>query len=145
MGKLSYGTAACDNDLDGAFEVRRQVFIREQGIPETLVFDDLEGEALQLVAKYEGQVVATARVRFLNDCQAKLERMAVIDGFRNRGIGKELVLFLENLLKDKKIKSVILHAQFDVVPFYRSCGFKQSGSPFREAGLRHLKMCKQIK
>ena len=39
MGKLSYKLAASDRELEGAFKVRRQVFVEEQGIPENLVFD----------------------------------------------------------------------------------------------------------
>jgi predicted GNAT family N-acyltransferase len=76
--------------------------------------------------------------------QAKLERMAVLKPHRRKAIGKEMLLFLDTLWKDKQVKQVIIHAQLEVVPFYKSCGFDESGLPFREAGIKHIKMRKQL-
>jgi len=73
-----------------------------------------------------------------------LERMAVLKHYRRKGIGKEMLLFLDGVLKDKQVKQVIIHAQLEVVPFYKLCGFNELGLPFQEAGIKHIKMCKQV-
>jgi len=144
MSKFSYKVVTGDVELQEAFEVRRQVFVREQGISEDLVFDGHDGEALHMVVKDGGRVIGSARVQFLTDIQAKLERMAVLKRYRRKGIGKEMLLFLDAVWKDKQVQKVVIHAQLEVVPFYKLCGFDELGLPFREAGIKHIKMRKQV-
>jgi len=144
MGKVSYKLVTSDRELQDAFEVRRQVFVEEQGISESLVFDGHDGEALHMVVKDRGKVIATARVRFLSDKQAKIERMAILKPFRRRGIGRGIISFLNEQLSNRQVDQLILHAQYSVVAFYRSCGFEESGSPFWEAGIKHIKMKRQL-
>jgi predicted GNAT family N-acyltransferase len=144
MSKFGYKLVTGDVELQQAFEVRRQVFVREQSISEDLVFDRQDGEALHVVVKDGERVIGSARVQFLTDNQAKLERMAILKSYRRKGIGKEMLLFLDTVWKDKQMQQVIIHAQLEVVPFYKLCGFDQFGSPFREAGIKHIKMRKQV-
>jgi predicted GNAT family N-acyltransferase len=129
-------------ELKEAFEVRRQVFVREQDISEDLVFDGHDRKALHMVVKDGERVIGSARVQFLADNQAKLERMAILKRYRRKGIGREMLLFLDTIWKDKQVQQVIIHAQLEVVPFYKLCGFDEFGSPFREAGIKHIKMRK---
>jgi predicted GNAT family N-acyltransferase len=144
MGKLSYRLVASDRELEEALEVRRQVFVQEQGISEDLVFDGHDMEALHMVVKEGERVIGTARVLFLADNQAKLERMAVLKPFRHKGIGKGIVSFLNRELRNRQLDQVVLHAQYGVVAFYKSCGFEELGMPFWEAGLKHIKMQKRL-
>jgi len=144
MSRFNYKLVTGDIELYEAFEVRRQVFVREQGIPEELVFDEHDKEALHMVVKDGKQVIGSARVQFLADNQAKLERMAVLKRYRRKGIGREMLLFLDAVWKDKQVRQVIIHAQLEVVPFYKLCGFDELGLPFQEAGIKHIKMRKQI-
>ena len=144
MSKFSYKLVTGDVELQEAFEVRRQVFVREQGISEDLVFDGHDRGALHMVVKDGQRVIGSARVQFLADNQAKLERMAVLKRYRHKGIGREMLLFLDAVWKDKQVQQVIIHAQLEVVPFYKLCGFDKSGLPFREAGIKHMKMRKQL-
>ena len=144
MSKFSYKLVTGDVELQEAFEVRRQVFVREQGISEDLTFDEHDREALHVVVKDGERVIGSARVQFLADNQAKLERMAILKRYRRKGIGREMLLFLDTVWKDKQIQQVIIHAQFEVVPFYKSCGFDELGLPFWEAGIKHIKMRKQL-
>jgi predicted GNAT family N-acyltransferase len=140
MREFTYKLVETEEELKGAFEVKRQVFVEEQGIPENLVFDDPGGQALYVIAKDGKRVVGTARIQFLGAKQAKLERMAVLKPFRSIGIGKGIMSFIAEELKGKRVEKVVLHAQQGAVDFYKGCGFKELGSPFWEAGIRHTKM-----
>ena len=144
MEKFSYKLAVSDRDLKGALEARRKVFVEEQGISEDLEFDNHDREALHIVVKDRERVIGTARVIFLNANQAKIERMAILKPFRRKGIGRRIISFLNEELKNRHIEEVFLHAQYSVVAFYQSCGFKEIGSPFREVGIKHVKMQKQL-
>jgi len=144
MGKLSYKLVASDRELKAAFEVRLQVFVEEQGISEELELDDIDQEALHMVVKDGERVIGTARVLFLTANQAKIERMAILKPFRRRGIGRGIMSFLNEELRNKQVEQVVLHAQYAVVAFYKSCGFEESGLPFQEAGIKHIKMERQL-
>jgi predicted GNAT family N-acyltransferase len=144
MSKISYKLVTGDVELPEAFEVRRQVFVREQGISEDLVFDEHDREALHIVVKDGEKVIGSARVQFLADNQAKLERMAILKRYRRKGIGREMLLFLDAVWRDKQVRQVIIHAQIEVVPFYKLCGFDELGLPFREAGIKHIELRKQL-
>jgi predicted GNAT family N-acyltransferase len=144
MSKFSHKLVTGDVELQKAFEVRRRVFVREQGISEDLVFDGHDKEALHMVVKDGERVIGSARVQFLADNHAKLERMAILKRYRRKGIGREMLLFLDAVWKDKQVQQVIIHAQFEVVPFYKLCGFDELGLPFREAGVKHIKMRKRL-
>ena len=144
MSKFSYKLVTDGVKLQEALKVRRQVFVREQGISEDLVFDGHDREALHMVVKDGERVIGSARVQFLTDNQAKLERMAILERYRRKGIGKEMLLFLDTVWKDKQMQQVIIHAQLEVVSFYKLCGFDELGLPFQEAGIKHIKMRKQV-
>jgi predicted GNAT family N-acyltransferase len=144
MDKFSYKLLTSANEYKSAFEVRRQVFVDEQGISEYLVFDGHDEEALQMVVKDGERVIGIARLQFPADNQVKLERMALLKPFCNKGIGKRMVSFLNEELRNRQVEQVVLHAQYEVVAFYKSCGFTETGSPFWEAGLNHMRMQQRL-
>lgn len=140
MDRFNYKLVSDDRELQAAFEVRRQVFVEEQAVPEDVELDDYDKEALHIVVKDGERVIGTARVLFLTANQVKLERMAILKPFRRRGIGRNIISFLVEELENKRVEQVILHAQCRVTSFYKSCDFEELGSPFWEAGIRHIKM-----
>lgn len=134
-----------NDELQAAFDIRRQVFIKEQGIPEEIEMDELDVEALHMIVLEEGMPVATARLRFPEEGLAKIERMAVLGDFRGLGIGTEMVSFLIDEISERAdVEQIVLHAQFRAVDFYKSCGFKITSATFLEAGIEHVEMRKEI-
>lgn len=133
-----------ESELKDAFRIRRRVFITEQNIPPNLEYDEDDRTALHMLAKDGGEAIGTARVLFLSNNQAKLERLAVLKSFRGRGIGSEIISFLEKELKKQGVKKVILHAQCRAIAFYKSCGYQETGTPFWEVDIKHIKMQKQL-
>lgn len=141
MAEFTYKLLETEAELQGTNEVKRQVFVVEQGIDETLVFEDVEdSDEIYIAVKNEAAVIGTARVVFPAEDTAKIERMAVLKGYRNRGIGQGIISFLNEELKRRKITHIVLHAQYQVADFYKACGFIETGLPFMEAGIKHVKM-----
>jgi predicted GNAT family N-acyltransferase len=133
-----------ESELKDAFRIRRQVFIIEQNVPPNLEYDESDQTALHIVAKDGEKAIGTARVLFLSNNQAKLERLAVLKSFRGQGIGSGIISFLEKELKNHGVEKVMLHAQYRAIAFYKSCGFAETGTPFGEVGIKHIKMQKQL-
>jgi len=144
MGEISYKLVTSDKELKAAFEVRKQVFVEEQGISQELELDGHDSEALHIVVQDGERVIGTTRVLFPAPSQAKIERMAVLKPYRHQGIGSGIIAFLNEELRNRQVEQVILHAQYPVVAFYKSCGFEESGAPFWEAGIKHIKMERQL-
>jgi len=127
-------------ELRSAFEVRRLVFVQEQGVAEAIEYDGLDDKAVHIIARDGDIVVGTARVRFPTPNQAKIERMAVLEPFRRKGIGSAILSFVKQELRNREIEHAVLHAQTAVIGFYSSHGFQETGSPFWEVGIEHIEM-----
>jgi GNAT superfamily N-acetyltransferase len=73
--------------------------------------------SVQFIVKSAGEVIGTARVRFVKiDC-AKIERMAVLKTYRKQGAGTTLLSFI---LSHIETSQVIPHAQWAAIPFYKA-------------------------
>ncbi len=140
MNDFTSKLVTSDTELQGAFEVRRLVFVQEQGVTEALEYDGLDDEALHVITRDGDIVVGTARVRFPTNNQAKIERMAVLEPFRRKGIGSAILSFVKQELRNRGIEHAVLHAQTTVTEFYSLHGFQETGSPFWEAGIEHMEM-----
>jgi predicted GNAT family N-acyltransferase len=141
MKELIYKFVENDRESNGVYNVRRQVFVEEQGIAENLVFaGDESGSEVNMVVMDGETVIGTGRVKLMPDNIAKIERMAVIKNFRNKGIGRGIIAFFIEQMECRGIKHIYLHAQHPVINFYKTCGFSESGLPFYEAGIKHIKM-----
>jgi len=144
MKELKFKLVASEEEMQGALAVRKQVFIEEQNIPPEIELDEDDSRALHMVVRDGEKSIGTARVLFPAPGQAKIERMAVLKPLRRRGIGRQIISFLSQVLDEKQIEQAILHAQYPAVPFYKSCGFEETGTPFYEAGIKHIKMQRRI-
>ncbi len=122
---------------DQAFAIRRKVFVEEQGVDAAMEYDH-EDEAHHYLLILAGKPIATARWR-KTEKGIKLERFAVLPGFRNRGIGE---IILKEVLKDviPLKKMIYLHSQVNATSFYERNGFTKFGEQFTEAGIEHFVM-----
>jgi predicted GNAT family N-acyltransferase len=132
--KFSSGDVAL---TEMAFAIRTKVFVEEQGVDAALEYDH-EDEANHYLLMLADNAIATARWRE-TDKGIKLERFAVLPGFRNRGIGE---IILREVLKDviPVKKMIYLHAQVKAISFYERNGFTKFGEQFTEAGIEHFVM-----
>jgi predicted GNAT family N-acyltransferase len=128
-------------ELEQAAAIRRTVFVREQGVSETLEFDGLDREARHLLASVDGAPSGTLRMRLLERGRvAKIERVAVLAPCRRLGIGRMLMEKALDLARAQGVSEARLHAQTVVQGFYTSLGFVATGPVFEEDGIAHVAM-----
>ncbi len=123
--------------MEKAFEIRRVVFVIEQNCPPELEYEN-EEICQHYLAYFNGTPAATARFRETAN-GIKLERFAVLEEYRRKGIALALVNRLLNDVKPFN-KKIYLHAQLEAMPLYAKAGFKPTGPQFEEAGIQHFKM-----
>jgi predicted GNAT family N-acyltransferase len=132
-----------EKELQDAYKVRFTVFVEEQGVPEDLEIDELEQEALHFIGYEEEEPVAASRMRFV-DGYAKMERICVLQSQRGKGFGRDILLFMERIAKEKDMDKSKLNAQTRAEAFYQSLGYETISGEFMDAGIPHVTMTKSI-
>ena len=122
-----------------AHDIRRRVFIEEQHVPEEIELDEDDARAFHALATLDGKPVGCGRFVAHGD-QVKIGRMAVLPDLRTRGIGREILIFLMRMARERGYRRAILHAQLSAEGFYLKNGYTPIGEAFEEAGIAHRKM-----
>ncbi|WP_295532006.1 YbgC/FadM family acyl-CoA thioesterase [uncultured Pseudacidovorax sp.] len=127
---------------EAAGALRRAVFVEEQGIPETLEWDDDDARCLHGVARNRlGHAIATGRLLPADEAGvARIGRMAVARVLRGEGHGERVLRALEDAARARGDTAVALHAQRSAERFYARLGYEPVGEPFEEAGIAHVTM-----
>lgn len=129
-----------DQEYQQCLEIRRIVFIEEQGVPEEVEMDAYENEATHFLALYGSAPAATGRLR-LKKGFVKFERIGTLPPFRGKGIAKALVKEMQKVTLEVFPGYLpAMHAQADATSFYLKLGWVAVGSPFEEAGILHQVM-----
>lgn len=126
-----------EEDLQKAFAIRDKVFVQGQHVPAHLEHehDDI---AHHFLATLNDEPVGAARWR-RTEHGYKLERFAVLENARNKGIAKAMITAVLNDMPQEAIY-IYLNAQLDAIPVYEKAGFTKEGPMFEEAGIQHFKM-----
>ncbi|MFF2568123.1 GNAT family N-acetyltransferase [Streptomyces sp. NPDC058084] len=137
-------------DRDACFEVRREVFVGEQGVPRELEYDTYDETAVHVLAvRADGVPLGTGRLLHGADATGKtgadvsvgsLGRLAVTGAARGLGIGAALVRAIEDAARERGLTAVDLHAQTHALGFYERLGYVAYGPEFPDAGMPHRAM-----
>ena len=124
--------------------IRHAVFVEEQGVSKD---DDLDGSdtlAIHALAMIGDRPVGTGRIISGSNAEGTIGRMAVVLEWRRRGIGSNLLGFLEYQARKRKIRRIVLNAQCYIKSFYSAKGYIEEGGTFWDAGIEHIKMGKTL-
>ena len=86
---------------------------------------------------YENATVPLVRL-------AKIQRMAVIDDARGKGVGLLVLRFLEAEAKARGATRYTLGAQLSARGFYEKAGYLAQGNVFLDAGIEHVTMERDV-
>lgn len=140
---LPYRVRIADWDADRSAlrSVRETVFVREQGVPLALEWDEFDAVSRHVLAETAEGAVGTGRL--LPD--GHIGRMAVLAGWRGQGVGSTMFRALLDLAADAGHRRVMLSAQSGVQDFYRRFGFETEGPSYLEAGIEHVAMARDLR
>jgi predicted GNAT family N-acyltransferase len=129
------------NYSDSINQIRNQVFVIEQNVPTEEEFDGLDNISTQVLVGFDGKDIATSRIR-ITEKGLKLERFAVLIEYRKKGAGiwmlKEVLKYIVQHFPEQNY--IYLHAQIQVIDFYKKLGFECVGELFYECEIAHYKM-----
>ncbi|MCK8486083.1 GNAT family N-acetyltransferase [Paenibacillus sp. MBLB2552] len=138
-----------EEQLQRCLDIRKEVFVEEQKVPIDLEIDEYDKigpDVHHVLIEMEGAYAATGRLIYYKDNAAKMQRIAVRQEFRSKGVGKILLLALEELARELGLTKSVLDAQCHAEGFYAKLGYETiSTEPFDDAGIPHVRMIKPLK
>lgn len=124
-------------------ELRKQTFVVEKNVPESIEFDGKDSEYLHFCLYDCDVLVACARVNESGE-NIHVGRVAVRTEVRGKGIGKKLFDYISDYAEKNNFKAIELGAIQTAVGFYEKIGFVTVGDYYEEAGWPHIDMIKRL-
>ena len=131
-------------EMEGAIGVRFRVFVSEQAVPPEEELDEADATATHAIALSGNTIIGTGRLLHRDDTTAIIGRMAVDREWRRRGVGGQILLFLEEEARAQGLRESVLHAQEYVKSFYAAHGYAEYGDVFLEVNIPHIEMRKRL-
>ena len=124
-------------------DLRITVFVEEQGFVDEV--DEFDNIATHLVMYDNEKPIATCRFFLKEDNVTYMfGRLCVLKEYRGKSLGREMLKKVEEIVKEKGGKAIILHAQYHAKDFYIRCGFTQQGEIDYEQNKPHAWMRKEM-
>lgn len=133
-----------DEDRERAFALRKEVFVKEQGVPLSLELDEYDETAIHFLVNDGEDSIATARLREIEPHIGKVERVCVLTNYRGKRLGVLIMEAVEQYAKKEAFQKLKLNAQNYAVPFYEKLDYTVTSPEFMDAGIPHRAMEKQI-
>lgn len=140
-----------DEDLTRAWDIRRRVFVQEQGVSPAEEIDgkDTLPTTHHILAVAGEKAVGTARVLHTDNGVAYIGRVAVLDNMRSHGIGGMLMDAAEDVARRRCADAsgavtVKLSAQVTALDFYRNRGYTVLPEQYFDARILHQDAEKQL-
>ena len=129
------------SDIQKCLEIRAEVFIEEQNVTLDEEQDGLDDDCVHFIATDKSDVIGAARLNYLNEGYAKIQRVCVKQSSRGSGVGAEIIRTMIDHIRRDGVRNVIrLGAQTHALQFYQSLGFKAYGEEYLDAGIPHFDM-----
>ena len=136
-------------ELNLAFALRIEVFVKEQKVPIELELDDKDhsDNTVHIGYFHEDNLIGVARLIDMDKDVIHIGRVVIDKEYRGQGIGRELIIGCENIAQQiLKRKTIIeLSAQIQAENFYKSLGYNRINDKiYLDAGIEHVDMRKVI-
>ena len=125
-------------------DLRMRVLLEPIGIPPSYINPKKEAEDLLIGAFENDKLIGCCILTKVDKDCVQLRQMAVDTLVQKTGTGAAILLFAENLAKEKGYRTLMMHARDAVLNFYKKCGYQISGEQFFEVGIGHHKMEKKL-
>jgi N-acetylglutamate synthase-like GNAT family acetyltransferase len=137
---------------DSAEEVTRIIQLRVEVLrkpwdqPAATATDDAESGSINAYIENESrEVIACGRLQENENKVGQIRFMAVSDKYQGKGLGKKIVVCLEERAKKMGLKKIELQARENAVDFYKANGYKIKERSFLLWGIiQHYLMEKEL-
>ncbi len=141
INHINYGAPEYATEV---WQLREDVLRIPLGL--SLKNEDLSRDRINeiFIAKSGGKVIGCVFLQPLTTGSIQLRAMAVAAHWQGKGVGHKLVVAAEDYSRAAGYSRIELHARKAAMGFYLSMGYLSFGDEFREVGIPHFMMEKDI-
>lgn len=141
LAEIPFGTPA----FDEALALRDRILRQPLGLQFTEEQIASEWDSLHLgLYHISGILLGCLTLKPVAPGIWKMRQVAIEATWQGRGLGKQLVEYAENVLIHRRAERIELHARDTAVVFYQNLGYEVYGKPFKEVGIPHRAMKKDL-
>lgn len=132
-------------DFEKYFELRWRILRAPWKQPKGSEQDDEEDRSYHIMAMENDLLTGVARLQFPEQNIAQLRYMAIDRRYQNKGIGQEIVAYMEGVARKNNAEQLILHARNNALGFYEKLGYKITEKSYLLFdSIQHYKMSKKL-
>lgn len=127
------------------FSIRSAVYLDGQNCPYDEEFDGNDFSGTHLIGSIDGEPAGCLRIRYFGEF-AKIERVAVLSRFRQRGLGRKLVVAAVELCRAKGYRRLYAHARRTLLSFWERLEFSPlpAASPFAFSDYEYVEITREL-
>ena len=137
---IDHGSAEYQQMID----LRHEILRRPLGLSFSQEELDKEQHEILIGAFEDDQMLGCCMLVKILPTECRLRQMAVSNTLRGKGIGKALMIFAENIARDRGFKKMTMHARASALGFYEKLGYTAMGDQFEEITIPHYIMEKEL-
>lgn len=107
-------------------EIRRDVFVKKQGLSPEAELDGRDETSRHIIAYYNYAPAGCCRMKLLTE-GALIDRLAVLEECRGLGLSRELIKYVVSYARDEKMKKLYVRTTDSCVKLFENFGFILSG------------------
>ncbi len=134
-------------EFEKYYDLRWRLLRKPWNQPRGSEKDELENQSIHIMVTDEtSNIIGVGRGHFNSKDEAQIRYMAVEENQRGKGIGRAILEELENRLREKRIKYIVLNAREPTINFYKRYGYNIiEKAHILFDSISHFKMRKDLK
>jgi N-acetylglutamate synthase-like GNAT family acetyltransferase len=123
--------ANTQNQIDAIIDLRYDILRKPWNQPKETSSDGMEDTAINAFIVDNGKVIACGRLQDNGEGLGQIRYMAVDSDYQGKGLGKLIVIKLEEEARNINLHTVELQARENAVEFYKSQGYAVKETSFK--------------
>ena len=123
--------ANTQNQIDAIIDLRYDILRKPWNQPKETSSDGMEDTAINAFIVDNGKVIACGRLKDNGEGLGQIRYMAVDANYQGKGLGKLIVIKLEEEARNINLRTVELQARENAVEFYKSQGYAVKETSFK--------------
>ncbi len=128
------------------YDLRYEVLRKTWNQPYSSTKDKEEDISIHLLMLGDDdEAIAAGRLQINSNEEGQMRSMAVRNDRQGKGLGTIMAKHIEEIVREKKLKYVVLDARENAVKFYEKLGYKTIGESYLLFGtIQHYRMRKEL-
>jgi N-acetylglutamate synthase-like GNAT family acetyltransferase len=123
--------ANTQNQIDAIIDLRYDILRKPWNQPKETSSDGMEDTAINAFILDNAKVIACGRLQDNGEGLGQIRYMAVDSDYQGKGLGKLIVIKLEEEARNINLRTVELQARENAVEFYKSQGYAVKETSFK--------------